>query len=319
MPLNHSYLIITICWLFLACSNAKKVGPVYSETPVTTPQSFAPGIISTDEYDEFDICFTPDGKTAYFTRRIPGEKQKIYKTAFTESGWTTPEVASFSTDRDETPYITPDGQTFYFGSQREIPGKPNLGGFDMNVWTMKRTGDTWSDPKPLPEPINFVQEEGENWPSSNNNFLFTLDGETHYFTTMMRGAKAIDVHTTKWQDGQFTKPVLIEGLFENDNLWKYSASLSRDGKFLVFNSYDVPGSFGGEDLYVSKRTSEGWSQAANMGALVNSPGQESSGRFSPDGRYFFFTHADNLGDEEYSSWSIYFIETEYLGLEQLFE
>ena len=101
---------------------------------------------------------------------------------------------------------------------------------------MKKDGEAWTIPVPLPEPINYVQEEGENWPSSNNNFFFTLDGETHYFTTMMRGSKAIEVYKTQLKDGDFSKPELIEGLFENDSLWKYSASISPDGSFLVFAS-----------------------------------------------------------------------------------
>ena len=305
--------------LISGCSEGKQAAISYSKAPVKTPTLFAPGIISTEEHSEFDLCFTPDGKTVYFTRRIDESPQKIYRTDFQDGAWSKPILASFSTDRDETPYITPDGQTLYFGSEREIPGKPNMGGFDMNVWRMKKLGDSWGDPEPLPEPINYVQDEGENWPSSNNNFFFTLDGKVHYFTTMTRGSKAIDLYRTERNGDRFSEPERVEGLFENDSLWKYSASLSPDGQYLVFNSYAAPGGLGGEDLYVSKKTSEGWSRAKSMGKMINTTGEESSGRFSPDGRYFFYTHADNLGNYEYSEWSIYFVETEYLKLEALFD
>lgn len=312
-------ILLTLLFLIIGCSESKKDRVSYSYEPVISPELFAPGIISTAENNEFDLCFTPNGKTVYFTRRVPDKKQKIYVSNFENGIWTEPEIAFFSTDRDETPFITPDGKTFYFGSQREIPGKPNQGGFDMNVWKMQKEGTKWSIPKPLPEPINYVQVEGENWPSSNNNFFFTLDGEQHYFTTMMRGAKAIDVYKTKLKDGNFSKPERIEGLFDNDSLWKYSASISPDGKFMVFNSYQAPGGQGGEDIYVSKNSNHGWTTAVSIGNIINSEGEESSGRFSPDGRYFFYTHAENLGNYEYGPWSIYFIETKYLNLESLFE
>ena len=303
----------------VGCSEGKKTEVSYASGQVMIPELFAPGIISTVENDEYDLCFTPDGRTVYFTRRIPDAKQKIYRSDLVGGQWTAPQVAPFSSDRDETPYITPDGHTFYFGSEREIPGKPNKGGFDMNVWMMRKDGNHWTNPEPLPEPVNYVQIEGENWPSSNNNFFFTLDGKTHYFTTMMRGSNAIDIYTTELEDGQFSEPQPIEGLFENDRLWQYSASISPDGRFLVFNSYQAPGGKGGEDLYVSRKTPSGWSNAVSIGNGINTNGEESSGRFSPDGRYFFYTHSDNLGEDSYGPWSIYFVETEYLNLPSLFE
>jgi Tol biopolymer transport system component len=317
--MNIRLALLSSLVFLAACSESKRAAISFSDKPVTQPSLFAPGVISTTDNNEFDLCFTPDGRTAYFTRRKGEEKQKIYRTVFQDGTWSSPQLASFSTDRDETPFITPDGQRLYFGSEREIPGKPNLGGFDMNVWKVEKKGDTWGAPEPLPAPVNYVQEEGENWPSSNNNFLFTPDGKTHYFSIMNRGDIGINLYKTELVDGEFTPPQTIEGLFENDSLWKYSASISPDGQFLVFNSFEAPGGAGGEDLYVSRKTKEGWSKAVSMGNMINGPGEESSGRFSPDGRYFFFTHADNLGNYEYGPWSIYFVETAYLKLDSLFD
>lgn len=320
MLTNRPVTYLSIILLFLtACKEVPEPSTSYSEEPVNQPVPFAPGLVSTDAEDEFDITFSPDGKTIFFTRRKEGEKQKIYTSRLESGKWTKPVVASFSTDRDETPSLMPDGRTLYFGSQREIPGKPNRGGFDMNVWKVVHDGKRWGEPEPLPEPINYVQEEGENWPSSNNNFFFSLNGKDYLFTSMVRGSEAIDIYTTTDGENGFTAPQRIAGLFDDESLWKYSASLSPDGNYLIFNSYSAPGGFGGEDLYVSRKTEAGWSKAMNMGSLVNSEGEESSGRFTPDGKYFFFTHADNLGNDNYGSWDLYFIETEFLKLERLFQ
>ncbi len=127
--INMKNLLVILAFhiLIIGCAETQSPKITYSEQPVTRPQLFAPGIISTEDKNEFDLCFTPDGKTVYFTRRIPDTEQKIYRTDYVEGSWQEPKIASFSTDRDETPFISPDGNTLYFGSQREIPGKPNKG------------------------------------------------------------------------------------------------------------------------------------------------------------------------------------------------
>ena len=178
--------------------------PSYSNSVISSPKPFAEGIISTEENSEFELAFSVDGRTAYFSRRAPGEKQTIYSSVFIDGEWTAPQRTRFSTDRVEAAMITPDGKYFFFGSERPIPGKPNKGNFDMNVWMMQKT-------------------------------------ET------------------------------------------------------------------------------GWSKAKPIGNKINTKNEESSPRFSRDGKYFFFSRAENFGNYEYGEWSIYFVETDYLDLENLFE
>ncbi len=313
-------LVIFSALQFVSCKNPPSTDSVrYSEIPVREPALFAPGVISTETNSEFSLTFTPDGRTVYFSRRAPGEKQKIFRTTFIDGKWTIPEITSFSTDRDETPSITPDGQMFFFGSERPIPGTPNKGNFDMNVWMMKKQADGWSDAAPLPFPINDVQIEGEEWPSSNNNFFFPVDDSTFYFTTMKRGEKSVTLYETKYINNAFSEPKEITGIWDDEKYWIYSAVVSPDGKYLLFNSYGAPGGDGGEDLYVSKRTNGVWSNARAMGNGINTSNEESSPRFSRDGKYFFFARAENLGNYEYGEWNIFYIETEALDLDTLFE
>lgn len=291
----------------------------YSKEVVSEPIPFAKGIISTENNSEFELTFSTDGLKTYFSRRAPEKKQKIYVSDFINGKWTTPKLADFSTDRDETAHITPNGKFFFFGSERPIPNQPNKGNFDMNIWMMEKTDNGWSKPKPLSEPINAVQIENEEWPSSNNNFFFTNDNETFYFTTMMRGTKSIKLYETKFDGKTFSSPKAINGIFDDGKFWIYSAVISPNGKYLVFNSYDAQGGKGGEDIFVSKKTENGWSKAKPIGQLINSKDEESSPRFSRDGKYFFFSRAENLGNYEYGEWSIFFVETEYLNLEKIFE
>lgn len=291
---------------------------IYSDRIVNIPEVFAEGVISTKDKSVFNLTFTNDGKTAYFTRRKGNEKQKIYFTTFENNKWTEPQIASFSTDRDETPFISPNGKTLYFGSERPIPKRQNKGNFDMNIWKTEWNGNKWSEPSPLSEMINKVQIEKEEWPSSNQNSIYTNDGINFYFATMARGTKTIEMYKTKQVRGEFSKPNKIAGLFENDKYWKSTPIISPDGNYLVFNAYETPYGKGGEDIYVSKKTKNGWSKAKNIGELINSKAEEASPKFSNDGKYFFFSREIKENPDKDGIWSIFYVEAKYLQLETLF-
>lgn len=313
-------LLLFIFFSHVSCKNELKIPEIqYSKEIVSRPIPFAEGVISTKDNSEFELTFSTDGLKVYFSRRPRGGKQMIYESDFEDGSWSTPKLAHFSSSRDETPFITPNGDFFFFGSERPIPNQPNEGNFDMNIWMMEKTDKGWSEPKPLPEPINEVQVAGEEWPSSNNNLFFTNDNNTFYFTSMKRGTKAINLYETKFNNKEFSEPKLIDGFFDDEKYWVYSAVISPDGKYLVFNSFGAPGGEGGEDIFVSKKTEKGWSKALSIGKIVNSKDEESSPRFSRDGKYFFFSRAENLGNYEYGEWSIFFLETKYLNLDKLFK
>lgn len=75
----------------------------------------------------------------------------------------------------------------------------------------------------------------------------------------------------------------------NTEFWESSPSLSPDKKTLYFSS-NRPGGFGGKDLYVSYRGANGkWSRAQNMGALVNTKGDELAPFIHADNNTLYFT------------------------------
>ncbi len=244
--------------IIVSCHSTKKTSlPLFcSLQTVNKPTIFAEGIISIKDRNVFDITFTPDGKTAYFTLRKGNEKQKIYFSQFINQKWTEPQIASFSTDRDECPNITPDGKTIYFGSQRPIIGRESKGNFDMNIWKTDWKNGKWSEPTALAGIINKVQIEKEEWPSSIENSIFTNDGINYYFATMLRGTKAINIYQTKLLNNEFSQPARINGLFEEDKYWKSTPTFSPDGNYMFFNSYGNPLGYGGEDIYVSKKNKD---------------------------------------------------------------
>ena len=65
-------------------------------------------------------------------------------------------------------------------------------------------------------------------------------------------------------------------------------ALSPDGKRLFFSS-DRPGGFGGKDIYVVYRQGDTWSEPENLGAAINTAGDELYPFFDTEGWLYFAT------------------------------
>ena len=68
-----------------------------------------------------------------------------------------------------------------------------------------------------------------------------------------------------------------------------------------------------------KKTATGWTKAKSIGNLINTKAEESSPRFSRDGKYFFFGRESRTNPEKDGIWSIYYIETKALKITELFK
>ena len=63
-------------------------------------------------------------------------------------------------------------------------------------------------------------------------------------------------------------------------------AISPNGKYLFFSS-DMPGGYGGMDVYVCTREGNAWGQYKNLGGQVNTPGNEIFPYASADGTLYF--------------------------------
>lgn len=86
--------------------------------------------------------------------------------------------------------------------------------------------------------------------------------------------------------------------FNSDEYSVVHPALSEDGEMLFFAS-DMPGGFGGFDLYVSYLEDNVWSPPVNLGPTINTEGNE----------LFPFHHTGNSGDE-----TLYFASNGLVGL-----
>lgn len=80
--------------------------------------------------------------------------------------------------------------------------------------------------------------------------------------------------------------VISEFPYNSDEYSVGHPALTADGNILVFAS-DMPGGFGGTDLYYSVRSGVQWTRPINMGKQINTEGNEQFPSLSADGSLFF--------------------------------
>lgn len=80
--------------------------------------------------------------------------------------------------------------------------------------------------------------------------------------------------------------------FNSDTCSVGHPAIDPSGNVLYFVS-DMPGGFGGTDLYRVERSGDGWAKPVNLGAVVNTPGNEMFPFVHADGTLFFAS--DGLG------------------------
>lgn len=63
-------------------------------------------------------------------------------------------------------------------------------------------------------------------------------------------------------------------------------AFSNDGETILFVS-DMPGGFGGSDLYYARKTDNGWGDPINAGSVINTPGNEGFPFVAASGKIYF--------------------------------
>jgi len=97
-----------------------------------------------------------------------------------------------------------------------------------------------------------------------------------------------DIVVSNKIDGEWSDPYSISTNI-NTKFNEGAASLSGDGKVLVFTSCNRDDGFGSCDLYISYKNGEAWSEPVNLGAGINSPSWDSEPSISADGKTIYFS------------------------------
>lgn len=254
--------------------------PFSSDKPLREPTIFAPGLISTGDY-EFAPEFTHDGKTLYFVKSTPDFTYwTMVYSQFEEGKWSQPRVAPFSgqyTDGD--PFITADGKQMFFISNRPLNPSDAAAPVKLDIWVMNKTASGWSEPKNLGKPVN---EASQYFPT------IAKDGTLYFGSTRKGGRGGVDLYRSKFVNGAFQEPENL-GDAINTPSDEYEPFIAPDESFLIFMANARPDGLGGYDLFVSYNENGQWTKAQNLGSPINSAADDYSPKISRDGKYFFWT------------------------------
>jgi hypothetical protein len=206
---------------------------------------------------------------------------RIYYSKLLNGSWTTPSRPQFGSQYVEgSPTFSNTGNRVYFISDR-----PN--GRLYAIWYSDRNGNNWSAPTPVV--VAEDQTVGMGWEIS------VTENET-IFGRMVKinDTSNDDIYVIKKINGQYSTPEKL-GTNINTSYHEWCVFVDPAEDYMIFCS-DRPGGFGGFDLYISFKDSNGdWEAAKNMGASINTQYEESSPSVSPDKKYLFFK-SDRLGD-----------------------
>lgn len=134
----------------------------------------------------------------------------------------------------------------------------------------------WQPPVVLSEQINTPEHDYEP--------RISADGLTLYFVRGKAGENTDILYATRTLDG-WTEPAPLEGV--NTEYDELGPIPSRDGTALYFYT-DRPGGMGGYDVWVARRSRDGWLAATNLGPAVNSEFNDYGPALSPDDKTLYF-------------------------------
>ena len=138
----------------------------------------------------------------------------------------------------------------------------------------------WQRPQVIDSELNSADDEGA--------CCLTPDGHTMYLTvckTDNNYPRYAKIASSRRSDAAWTKAQEVELTRDTLSLFAHPA-VSPDGKWLYFVS-DMPGGEGGKDIWRVRLSETSMGGVENLGAPVNTPGDELFPTFRPNGDLYF--------------------------------
>jgi hypothetical protein len=263
------------------------------------PRLIQPGVISTEKNETFPAIDPIDGSLWLSSYTDNFDRQVIMRAARVGSEWQAPAVVGFSGKSwgDRAPRFSPDGKRLYVSSNRPLPGRSGAGTF--HLWVLERRGSDWSEPQPLPEPVNSS--------AADRHSSETRSGDLYVSSTRPGGAGRSDIYRMRrvgagWSEAERLPAPINDALSQPDLL------VAPNGRWMILVITDHPEGLGGDDLFLSRLENGAWTRPERLAEPINSKEYEYGPSLSPDGRTLYFTsHRRGSAD-------IYSIPTVALGI-----
>ena len=230
-----------------------------------------------------------DGLTLYFVSDRPGgfsgtAELWMSRRVTSRAPWQPPvnvgrPVNSYSA---ASPSISSDGLELFFDNGLRVrPGGQGNG----DLWFARRAtaSGSWNEPQNVGSVVNSPFTEGV--PKLSRDGLMLL-----FASDRPGGSGQRDIWATSrpTRAAAWAAPLNL-GPAVNGPGNDWCPAISADGLILIFQS-DRPGGFGGDDFWVSTRTSisEAWSNAVHLGPEINTAANEVKAELSADGQTLLF-------------------------------
>ena len=176
------------------------------------------------------------------------------------------------------PSVTAEGDKLVF--TRRIRGYED-------VFISEKIDSQWQEARPILG-INTEENEGSQYISADGSLIVFVRCSDR------TGYGGCDLYFSEKEGDSWTKPENM-GQPINTRGWESQPSLSADGNTLYYAS-DRKGSLGGRDIWRSTRNENGeWSNPKNLGATINTPSDDESPFFHPDGKTLYFMSKGHEG------------------------
>ncbi len=178
-----------------------------------------------------------------------------------------------------------DNEILYFTSTRneaqgdELSGITGTKNADIFMATKNEQGQ-WQRPVTIDSELNSPEDEGP--------CALTPDGKTMYLTickTDPQYPRFATIAKAPRSDAAWGKPQPLQLSKDTLSLYAHPA-ISPDGNWLYFVS-NMPGGLGGLDIWRVRITASGLGGVENLGAPINTPGNEEFPTFRPNGDLYF--------------------------------
>jgi L-ascorbate metabolism protein UlaG (beta-lactamase superfamily) len=257
-------------------------GDYFGQTPpATTPQVFAPGIVSTDANEHSAPSFSPDGNEVFWwANRSPDSGPPMSMTMRRENGrWSAPRVSPF----EGMPAFSPDGQRVYFFAPRPGSSAAQNNEYTFDIWVAEKQGDAWSEPKCLNLVVRYPELRYADMPRVTRN-------GTLYFLGYAPDTKSNHgIYRSELVNSEYAKPELLPRSINLPPFLNWAPFIAPDESYLLFSSNRTGSLDEYGDIYISRRQLDGsWTDPVSLGEPVNTKMQEVFPGVSPDGKYLFF-------------------------------
>jgi WD40 repeat protein len=236
-----------------------------------------------------------DNGTLYFSRQDENQVENIYQATRDDRGTsfslaTALPVVNSSTAPDGTPFLTPDGLSFYLFSTRT----GGVGDRDLYISTRNTTADDFSTPV-LVGNVNSISLEYLPWLAPDRLSLYFVSNRGGG-----QGSSDIWVARRGVLTDQWGVPSNVSEL--NTSVRDEGITLSRDGLTAIFAS-NRDGGEGNVDLWLALRSSVDvpFSEPVNL-TEVNSAGDDVDPHLSNDGHELFFSSGRSGEQLLYRAW-----------------